>query len=177
MKKFGLGFVLFIFAVFVSYSETTGDLSITGTVAQQLSVSLGSDVTGYSINTNGDIIGLGNATVRSNMRPWTIAFTALHGALTLYEGETPTAVTTEQIAYTFDFNRESTEDSEKITVATLTSTEADNDIQFQRKTEGGSGGEDFPIRIVYVSEASQPSNKNWVAGTYKDTIYVKVTAP
>ena len=176
MKKFGLVLVLFVFAISFSYSDTEGSLLVSGTVAQQLTVSLGADVTELVLNAAaGATVPLGNVTARSNIRPWTIQFKAMHGALTLYEDSAP--VLAEQIAYTFNFNKMTSETTEKITGETLTTDYADTSLEFERKTSGGSGGEVFPIDIEYVAEASQPTNKNWVAGTYQDTIYVQVIAP
>ena len=169
MKKFAF-VLLFVGAVLsFSFSATEGDLIVTGSVAQQLSVSLGSDVAIGSLNTAGAVASLGNLTARSNIRDWTLQFKADNGMLTLWEGSTPAYNTTEQIGYTFSFVSAGAEDLGPVTLGT----DWGNDIDFARKTSGGSAGETFAISIDYDGEA-EGTNNNWVLGTYRDTIYVKV---
>lgn len=145
-------------------------LEVSGTIPQKLTVAVGTDVSIGELNVSGATVSLGNATIRSNIRAWTVGVTATKGKLTLQDGTS--YVDAEQITYTYSFNAGGTA-GEKLSAVTLSANP--QVINFTRKTTGGSSGEVFPMAIAYAAE-SAGDNTNWVEGTYKDVITVTVTA-
>lgn len=172
MKKFGLVIAFVSLAVSFSFAVTLDNMVVTGTVPQNLSIALPSDVAIGELSTLGAPVSLGNANARSNIRSWDLQFKADNGKLTLLNGESYDV--TQQIKYTFSFNT-SGATGERITAALLTTDYSANSVTFTRKTSGGATGESFPISLTYdAEEAVGATNTNWVAGTYKDTIYVQI---
>ena len=145
-------------------------LEVSGTIPQKLTVAVGTDVSIGELNVSGATVSLGNATIRSNIRAWTVRVTATKGTLTLHDGTKYDD--TEQITYTYSFNAGGAA-GEKLSAVTLSASA--QVITFARKTTGGSSGEVFPMEIAYAAESAGP-NTNWVQGTYKDVITVTVTA-
>lgn len=144
-------------------------LEVSGTIPQKLTVAVGTDVSIGELDVSGATVSLGNATIRSNIRAWTVGVTATKGKLTLHDGTNYD--NTQQITYTYSFNAGGAA-GEKLSAVTLSESQV---ITFARKTTGGSSGEVFPMEIAYAAESAGP-NTNWVQGTYKDVITVTVTA-
>jgi len=85
---------MLIFSVFAA--DPTASLSLTGTVAQNLSVSISSNSSFFSISENGATVNLPDITFLSNLKSWAIKVYSTNGSILKNTETTP-----ETIAYTF----------------------------------------------------------------------------
>ena len=188
MKKFGLVTVLLVISATFAFAAdpegtvtavtaaTSQDASInlTGFVAQKLSIVVPTSFnigelgeTGETNVTYGYGVGIkiGNATIKSNIKSWTVSLESTNGGLYTTQGTDPN-VLTQTIGYTFAIAGIGSKDilpTAKTAIFTM-----------YRKTVGV---ENFPITLTYNATAIDGTvSANWLSGAYTDTMKVSVAA-
>lgn len=162
MKKSAFLVVLGLFASMTVFAATTGDTTVTASVAQLLSITSPTTVELGTL-TPGDatVSPAANLNARSNIRSWVIKAYALKGKLTEYASETYTD--TEQIPYTLSVNG-----GTAAAPGTVSGT-AHVYATFTAKTTGGTSGQNIPFVITAATEGAG-NNDTWQAGNYQDVI-------
>lgn len=175
MKKSAFLVVLGLFASMTVFAATTGDTTVTASVAQLLSITSPATVAlGTLTPGTATVSPAANLTARSNVRSWSIKAYALLGKLTEYDAteyaeSTPVGYNTaEQIGYTLAVDGE--------TAAAVPAGDAIVDAvvfaTFSAKTTGGTTGQAVPFVITAATEGAT----TWQAGNYQDVITFVIVA-
>lgn len=188
MKKLLIVLLLALAAVgFVSAADSEGTVTavtaaaavndtvdLTGYVAQKLSITLPESFNIGELGVAGDTgltyahstpINIGNATIKSNIKSWTVTLLSTNGGLKTVQGTEPN-ILTQTIGYTFAIAGIG---SKAILPSANTET-----FTMNRKTVGE---EDFAITLTYNSTATDgAAPANWLSGAYTDTMQVTVAA-
>lgn len=158
MKKFSL-VALFALAVFgVAFAATTGTVGVTGTVADQFSLTLPTAFSsamddGASAANNWSI---GDVTVVSNFKNWTISVASANNGDLVHSVDA-----TEKVAYTFSLG--TLVSAQGLTTAWTSAAQA----------RTAKAGNTYALGISFTAGATS----FWQAGTYNDTLTITIAKP
>lgn len=156
MKKLAL-VALFAVAVFgMAFAGTSGSVAISGTVAQQFSLTLPGNYSGTIENgSTAETWSLGNVVVISNVKNWTISVSSANAGFLVLTGDT-----SEKIAYTMTLGSLASDVS-------LSSTWTSSAQARTPKT-----GTSYALSIAFG-----PSSDFYQSGTYGDTLTISISHP